>query len=408
METPKGMRDFLPEDMIIREEVITKIRLIYKKYGFLPRESPAMEKLEVLNAKSGEEIKGQIYKIENSDIGLRFDLTVPLARIVSNTRFPKPFKNYCMGRVWRREEPQKGRYREFYQADADIIGSSSMRSEAELLTMANEILDEFEFKEKTILLNNRKILNSLSKKLEIGEKREKVFRELDKLDKKEEGEVKKEIGKLIGKKKMEEFFSYLEVKGDNKKKLEAAKKIDGDGARELEEILELCPFEIKIDLTLVRGLGYYTGPIYEIKLSKNIGTVISGGRYDSLLELYGQQESAVGISVGIERLIYLLKKKEMTTTDVFVVSLKGYYKYSLKVAEEMRDGGLAVEVDLNERNVKKQFNYANALGIPYVVVVGEKEENEKKINLKNMESGKEELMTIKNAVKKMMRENSDK
>jgi len=404
METPKGMRDYLPDDMILREEVINKIKAIYKKYGYLPRDSPALEKLTVLNAKSGDEIKGQIFKIENDDTGLRFDLTVPLARICSNSSFPKPFKNYGMGKVWRREEPQKGRFREFYQCDIDIIGCPAMRAEAEILTVASEIFDEFGFKNKRIIINNRKILNSLAKKIGVEKEKDKIFRYLDKLDKIGEEKTAEGIEGIIGKEKTKEFFSYLKTNGTNEEKLEYAKKIDIEGAKELEEIINLCRFEIEIDLTLVRGLGYYTGPVYEIKLSNNLGSVAGGGRYDNLLELYGQKDFAVGISIGIERLVLLLKDKtKSTTTEVFVASIKGYYNYSLEVAEKLRENNVNAEVDLNERNLKKQFDYANALNIPFVAIVGEKEQKENKITLRNMKSGSEEFLEIKDAIKKLTR-----
>ncbi len=404
METPKGMRDYLPEDMVTREDIIEKIKKIYKKYGYLPRDSPALEKLTVLNAKSGEEIKGQIFRIENDDTGLRFDLTVPLARMCSNTSFPKPFKNYCIGKVWRREEPQKGRFREFYQADVDVIGCQNVRAEAELLTIANEVLDEFKFKERKILLNNRKILNALSKNIGIENQKDKVFRELDKIDKIGKENAIEKIEQIIGKEKTKEFFSMLKLNGTNKEKLEAAKKINEEGAKELEEILQLCDFEIQIDLTLVRGLGYYTGPVYEIKLSKDIGTIIAGGRYDNLLELYGQKECAVGISIGIERLLFLLKERKKgpdSRTDVFIASVKGYYEYSIEIAGKLRSLGISCQTDLNERNLKKQFDYANSLNIPYIIIVGEKEKNENKATLRDMKTGNEEMININDIAKKI-------
>jgi len=236
--TPKGMRDFLPEDMVLREKLIGAIKDVYKKYGFQPMETPAIETLDTLKAKAGDEVEKQIFIVEE-DMGMRFDLTVPLARVIANTSFPRPFKRYQISRAWRKEEPQKGRFREFWQADADIIGTKGMRAEAELLTMAKEILQKLGFKKPVILINNRKILETLVKKLGIDDKKVEVFRLLDKMDKIGEDEVKKQLAEVIGKDKVKELFSSIEIKGDNKKKLEAAKKIDEEGAKELGEILEL-------------------------------------------------------------------------------------------------------------------------------------------------------------------------
>ncbi|MBN2478130.1 histidine--tRNA ligase [Candidatus Micrarchaeota archaeon] len=403
MQTPKGMRDFLPEDMIQREQVIEKIKKAFKKYGFRPLETPAMETMEVLTAKAGDEIKSQIFRIEDSDWGLRFDLTVPLARVAANTQYPKPFKRYCIGRVWRREEPQKGRFREFWQADADIIGSKSMRCEAELLSMANSLLYEFGFKKPKILLNNRKILDALAASLDIEEKKNRVFRELDKIDKIGKKETEKNIGNLIGKEKSKELFKLLAVSGSNDKKLKSAEKLSSEGADELREILDLCSFDIEIDLSLVRGLGYYTGPVYEIKLSRDMGTVVAGGRYDDLMGLYGRNEYATGISVGFERLTALIKSEsaETTPTKVFVASVKGYYKDALKTAEKLRTEGINAEADLNERNLKKQFDYANSLKIPLIIIIGEKEAKENKVTLRDMDSGKEEFLLLKDALNKI-------
>jgi histidyl-tRNA synthetase len=399
--TPKGMRDLLPDDMFVREEVIEKIRAVYRKNGFVPMETPAMENLETLRAKAGEEVDRQIFIVEK-ELGLRFDLTVPLARVVSETSFPRPFKRYQIGKVWRKEEPQRGRFREFWQADADIIGSASMRCEAELLTMANEILRALGF-EPRILLNNRKILDALAKKLNVESKKDEIFRLLDKLDKIGRVEVRKGIEALIGKEKTKSLFDTIEIKGTNDEKLDAAKKISEEGAKELEEIIKLCDFPIEIDLTLVRGLNYYTGPIFEIKLTNDIGSVAAGGRYDNLLGVYGQPDYATGISIGVDRLVTLMQTaKRKTFTTVFVGCTKNeYYKKALDVAHELRQNEIAAEVDLNERNLKKQFDYANVLNIPYFVIVGERETKENKFTLHDMKTGKEEMLELKMIIEKL-------
>ncbi|MEM2948756.1 MAG: histidine--tRNA ligase, partial [Candidatus Anstonellales archaeon] len=405
-----GMRDFGPKEMLIREWVVEKIEEKFKLYGFRPLDTPAMEFLDVLTAKSGEEIKQQIFRIKGEEIGLRFDLTVPLARFVaSNLEIPKPFKRYAIAKVWRNEEAQKGRYREFMQADADIVGTKSMRAEGELLNLTYDVLKGlgFELKNAKFLLNNRKILNGLAESWGIDEKkREDVFRSLDKMDKIGENGVRKELEGKVGRKKTEEILESLKVGGKNREKLEFAARYSKEGARELEEILTYFP-KAEVDLFLVRGLAYYTGPIFEVKLSEEIGSVAAGGRYDGLIGLYGSGEYATGISFGVERLIYLINKRgeenaRETTTKIFVANVKPeFYPYALKIAEELRKAGICTEVDLNDRNLRKQFEYANALKIPYVAIVGEKEKKEGKITLRSMESGKEEFSSLNECIKKL-------
>lgn len=406
--TPKGMRDFLPEEMLVREWVLEKITGVYRSYGFRPLDTPALEYMSTLRAKSGDEIAGQIFRLEDEEVGLRFDLTVPLARVAANNAIPKPFKRYCVSTVWRKEEPQKGRMREFWQADADIIGSKSMRSEAELLLVANDALVALGFGKPEFILNNRKILDALAKELDFEGEKETVFRLLDKIDKIGLEKVREDMEKMLGKKKGDALFEILAAKGGNAAKIEAAKKISEEGAKELGEILANCPgLDVKVDFFLVRGLGYYTGPVFEIKLGGDIGSVGGGGRYDDLLGLYGQNDYATGISLGIERLMYLIKERDAkearkTYTRVFVASVKGYFAQSAKIAEEFRKAGIPAEVDLNERNLGKQFDYANSLGIKYVAIVGEKETKEKKITLRDMQSGKEKFVTIQNAVNEIL------
>jgi histidyl-tRNA synthetase len=404
--TPKGMRDILPEDMLVRNQVIERIERIYRKYGFRPMETPAMEYLDTLKAKAGEEADKQIFSLEGEKLALRFDLTVPLARVASTNSFPKPFKRYAIERVWRREEPQRGRFREFWQADVDIIGSKSMRSEAELLRLAKDVCGEFGFGSPLIGINNRKILDGLSEKLKLWKKKADVFRTLDKLDKIGEAQVRLEIEEFIGKTKTDELFDLINIAGSNEEKIKAARALSKEGAEELKEIISLCDFEVNVDLSLVRGLGYYTGPVYEIKLAKGMGTVIAGGRYDNLLGNYGQADPAVGISVGIERLITLILERDgnnkKTYSKVLVSTPKtDFYNEAARIANELRESGISCETDLNERNLRKQFDYANSLSIPYVAIIGPKEMEEKKITLRDMKSGSEETLGLRDAIKKL-------
>lgn len=394
--TPKGMRDFNPEEMIVREQVRTRITDIYRRYGFRPLVTPAMEYIDTLRAKAGEEIDQQIFMLDDEKLALRFDLTVPLARVSANSDFPRPFKRYCVGPVWRKEEPQKGRFREFYQADADIIGTKSMRAEAELLALAREVCTCFGFKKPKIMLNNRKILDALAKKVGFVKKKDEVLRLLDKMDKIGEDAVEDGLRDILGM-RAEELMEYTANGRSNDEKLKSIEKIEPEGTAQLREILSLCDFEITVDLSMVRGLGYYTGPVYEIKLSDDIGTVIAGGRYDNLLSVYGREDYATGISVGIERLITLIleknKSNRKTYSRVFIACAKqDFYKNTLELAGYLRKNGIEAETDLNKRNLKKQFDYANSLSIPYTIILGEREIKSGQFTLRDMETGKEEKL----------------
>jgi histidyl-tRNA synthetase len=401
------MRDIAPEDMFVREEAIERIRSIFRSYGYRPLETPAMEYLDTLRAKAGPEVDKQIFVIEGGEYGLRFDLTVPLARYAAATDAPKPFKRYAIDVVWRREEPQRGRFREFYQADVDIIGSSSMRCEAELLSLARDVCLAFGFDKPKIMLNNRKILDGIAAKLGVSDDvKGEVFRVLDKLDKIGEVEVEKLLREILGDAKAGELLDIIRAAGDNGKKLALAARFSEEGAKEVGRILSMCDFEVEFDLFLARGLGYYTGPVFEIKLSEDIGTVMAGGRYDNLLGVYGQAAPAVGISVGIERLVTLIGEKrtaaKRTDTRVVIASVKPeFYKNAVGFASELRKAGIASETDLNERNLRKQLDYANSLGIPFVAIVGEREAREKKVTLRKMSDGTEKLVPIGVAISRL-------
>jgi histidyl-tRNA synthetase len=402
--TPKGMRDIGPEDMYVREEVVERIRSIFRGYGYRPLETPAMEYLETLRAKAGPEVDKQIFVIDGGEYGLRFDLTVPLARFAASADVPKPFKRYAIDVVWRREEPQRGRFREFYQADVDIIGSTSMRCEAELLSLARDVCLAFGFDRPRIMLNNRKILDGIADSLSLGADKGEVLRVLDKLDKIGKGEVGRLLAEILGQEKADRLMEITMAGGNNDEKLALAEKFSREGADELRQILSFCPFEIEVDLFLVRGLGYYTGPVYEISLHEDIGTVIAGGRYDSLLGVYGTPMPAVGISVGIERLVTLISErgrgKKRTDSTVLVAAVKPeFYGNALELAARLRSAGIPCETDLNERNLRKQFEYANALSIPYVAILGEREVKGGLITLREMGSGKEQQMAFEEALK---------
>jgi len=413
------MRDFLPDEMEKREWAIAKIKSVYRRFGFAPMDTPALETVEVLEKKCGDEIKGQMFRIDDGRIALRFDLTVPLSRVCANNTFRKPFKRYCIAPVWRREEPQKGRFREFYQADADIIGCPTVYAEAELIACACEALSSIGFSGATVRLNDRRLVSKIAEGILPGNEGG-LLRLLDKRGKISRETMMQEFEELLdddeleSREPIEKFATFLDSIGSvssNSQKLEIAREYSPEAADGLKKIISLVGqydklLKIEIDFSLVRGLDYYTGPIFEITLSKEIGSVAGGGRYEGLLAMYGQGDSAVGISLGIERLLFLLKDKEMPRKGVFVAAVKDEIRpYALSVASRLRACGaasqtdLSVQTDLNERNLKKQIEFASAT-CEYIAIVGEREMKEKKVTLRNLQSGKEEVVTVEEAAKR--------
>ena len=404
---PKGMRDFLPEEMQRREWAMDAIKSAYRRFGFVPMETPALETVEVLEKKCGEEIKGQLFRVDDGRLALRFDLTVPLSRVASSNTFRKPFKRYCIAPVWRREEPQKGRFREFYQADADIIGCPSVRAEAELIAAAWAAIKALGFPQQpTVRLNDRRIISAIAGKLLPGREGQ-ILRILDKREKiGNEPAVAMLVGIGADIEKSKKLVAELTDGKDNRAKLELAAFYSPEASKDLAQLLALVAeysdeIKVSLDFSLVRGLDYYTGAIFEIKLSDEIGSVAGGGRYDGLLAMYGQADSAVGISLGIERLLALMGKKEAAKSGVFVAAAKEeFYPYALNVASQFRSAGIAAQTDLNGRNLKKQMEFA-ASSCAWIAIVGQREKKEKKVTLRNLETGKEEAVSLEEAVKRL-------
>jgi histidyl-tRNA synthetase len=396
----RGFRDFLPKDEILRRKIIQTIEKNYELYGFDPMNQPSIEKLEVLEAKSGEGIKTEIFRIEESDLGIRFDLTVGLPRMYSeNLDLPLPFKRFITGLSWRREEPQFGRYREFIQCDADILGSDSMRCEAELLASACSIMKDLNISDYTILINNRKILTGFFKSMNVEEdKIETAIRIIDKLDKKTENEVIEEL-KESGFENGKEILNGLNVTLDEFEKNEFCI----EGATELRELFNLLESykitNVKFVPSLARGLGYYTGPIFEIKSSNpKLGTICAGGRYDKLLELFsGKSIPAVGISFGVDRLTILFENEnKKTKTDIVLVNVKDEnYDELIEISNGLRSKGYNIRTDLMTRNMRKQIEYASSLGAKYIGIIGDSEIENKEISIKNLETGRQQTMKIK-------------
>ncbi|MEM7826155.1 MAG: histidine--tRNA ligase [Candidatus Aenigmatarchaeota archaeon] len=426
---PKGMRDFGQEETIMREYVIQTIKKVFECYGFESIETPALEDLELLTAKSGEEISKQIFRVETEKerkLGLRFDLTVPLARFVANNpQLPKPFKRYAIAPVWRYEEPQAGRLRQFYQADIDICGSESMEADVECLACALDCLKALGFEDVVVRINNRKILDAFVEivkekipeevKIEFGSL--EVFRAIDKLSKIGVENVKEELRKIgLQEKQIEKLLEMISLKGEFEEILEKSEallsksKKGKEGLEELKKIFEISKFygiekKLVLDFSLARGLDYYTGPIFEIEVKGGkIGSIAGGGRYDNLIELYGGRPTpATGISLGIERIMEL-KKKEMklpkTRVKVFVANVdESMKRKAIEIAKEFRKKGIPTQIDLMGRNLKKQLEYADSVGIPFVVIVGKKEVEKGKLKLRDMVKKVEMEMGIEEIIK---------
>ncbi|MBS3055246.1 MAG: histidine--tRNA ligase [Candidatus Aenigmarchaeota archaeon] len=421
-QTPRGTRDFLPEEMIKREYVINTIKNVFIRFGFDPLETPVFEEFKLLSKKSGEDIKKQIYEFKDKsgrDLGLRFDLTVPMARVIANNpQLPKPFKRYAIAPVWRYEEVSAGRKREFYQCDVDIVGSVSMEADVEIMTTAVECFKDLGFRDFKVKVSDRKVLEGfielIKKKIEPEMKLEfssaEIFRIIDKLEKIGVDEVEKELKKLgLNEKQTEKLVEVILVKGNYDSVLRKGKdllkgiKIAEEGLKELEEIWKYSKIYgidkyLVLDYSMARGIDYYTGPIFETEVRgyEKYGSIASGGRYDNLIETFGGRPTpATGISLGIERIIEILSdgKKfnlEKTKVKLFVASVSEELKKdAVKIALDLRKQGISCQVDLMNRSLGKQFEFADSLGIPFVLVVGKEELKKNVYKLKDMKKKSE-------------------
>ncbi|MDI6798936.1 MAG: histidine--tRNA ligase [Candidatus Aenigmarchaeota archaeon] len=423
-KTPKGTRDFLPDEMAIREYVLQTIKRIFESYGFECIETPAFEDLELLTAKSGDVAK-QIFRIETEKerkLGLRFDLTVPLARFLANNpQIPKPFKRYAIAPVWRYEEPQAGRMRQFYQADIDICGSKGMEADVECIACAVDCLETLGFKSLKVRINNRKVLEGfveiikkkIPARIEFGSL--EVFRAIDKIGKIGADSVKKELEKIgLPRKQIKDLLGMVSIKGRFEEVLEKGKELLGniakEGIEELEQIYEFSKFYgisglLVLDFSLARGLDYYTGPIFEIEAEtkRKVGSLAGGGRYDSLVELLGGRATpATGISLGIERIVEIMKEEmELPKTKIkaFIANVDEKVKpQAIKIAQRLRKDGISCQTDVMNRSLTKQLEFADGLGIPFVVIVGEKELKSKKFKLKDMKKNVEKELSLEQII----------
>ncbi len=429
--TLPGFMELLPEEQILFDKMKNIIETTYKKYGFLPLDTPNLELSEVLLTKSGGETEKQIYRFMKgeTDISLRFDLTVPLAKYVAKNygNLSFPFRRYQIGKVYRGEKVQKGRYREFYQCDIDIIGDEELNviNDSELPSVIYTIFKEFGFEKFTICINNRKLLNGLFEYLEQKDKSQEILRIIDKIDKIGKDAVITELQKIgIENIKIEKIIEFIEIDGNNREKIKKLKDLNIDnevfniGLNELEEtiinidLLGVPSSNYKIDLTIARGLDYYTGTVYETFLDKykEIGSVCSGGRYENLAGYYiNKKLPGVGISIGLTRLFYklnemnLIKVDKKSVSDILIIPMTDELDISLKLATQLRNLDINTEVYLNNKKLKAKLKYADKLQIPYIILIGDDEINNKKIKLKNMQSGEEIEVDINaNEIKKIL------
>lgn len=430
-----GFVELLPEDQVLFNSIYDKIRMSYEKFGFSPMDTPILEYSDVLLAKAGGETEKQIYRFNkgDTDISMRFDLTVPLAKYVTMNygRLAFPFRRYQMGKVFRGERTQKGRFREFYQCDIDVIADDTLplMTDAEMPAIIYDTFKSLGFSDFTIRINNRKILNGFFEELGLTDLAQDILRIIDKLEKIGKEAVFEEFEKLeIEKEKIEKILEFIEIKGSVDYVLDSLKSLNIEnetymlGVSELVEVVEgIRMFEVpdanfKIDLTIARGLDYYTGTVYETILNDypQVGSVCSGGRYDNLAEFYTNKKlPGVGISIGLSRLFYILKELEiiktdgLTTASVMVIPMQENLKYALSVASKLRQNGINTEVSYTNKSVKSQMNYANRIKVPFVIIVGEDEEKENKVTLKNMVTGNQELYNIEDAIN-ILKENDKK
>lgn len=413
ISNPKGTRDFLGEEKITRDKIVDTLKQTFESFGYSPLETPILERYDVLASKytGGAEILKETFKLKDQgkrDLGLRYDLTVPLARVIAmNPNLKLPFKRYEIGLVFRDGPVQLGRYRVFMQCDADVIGSKDMAGDAEIIALASIALKKLGF-DAAIKVNNRKILDGIVEYAGVKkEKAEDVVLSIDKLEKFGLEAVKKELKeKKIEETAITKIMELLDIKGNNEEKLEALKKFlnDNEGLREIEQVLaytNALGIGIDFDISLARGLAYYTGTVFEavLKNSKITSSVAGGGRYDRMIgALLGKGDyPAVGISFGLDRLYdaYVEKNKveAKTVAEIFVIPINTL-KESLQIAQKLRDEGLKVDMDLMQRGVSKNLDYANSMGIPYVIFIGPKELQENKVKLRDMKSGEEKMMNV--------------
>jgi len=441
--TPKGMRDFSPSVMFRRNYIFSVVKSVFEKYAFSPIETPAMENLETLTGKYGDEGDRLIFKVLNSgdflskatmdenstsqsvtkqisEKALRYDLTVPFARYVVQNRndITFPFKRYQIQNVWRADRPQKGRYREFFQCDADVIGTKSLLSEIELVQLYDEVFDTLKIPNIEICINNRKVLSGMVEVMNSKELFNDIVIALDKLDKIGIEKVKQEM-KVKGVSDealliMEKFLSVVEISELNS--LLSSSEIGTKGVEELEFVFEnieklgLKTSTLKFDITLARGIDYYTGCILEVvQKDVQIGSIGGGGRYDNLTAVFGLDDvSGVGVSFGLDRIYIVMEELnifpeniDQNTRVMFTNFGEEESIYCLSLLKQLRDNGISSELYPSNSKMKKQMSYADKKGVEFVIMIGENEMESNTITIKNMKLGTQESSTISEFITKI-------
>ena len=422
--TLPGFMELMPNEQILFEQIKEKIERTYKKFGFLPLDTPVLELSDVLLAKAGGETEKQIYRFEkgDTDISMRFDLTVPLAKYVAKNygNLSFPFRRYQIGKVYRGERAQKGRFREFYQCDIDIIGDEelSVINDAELPSVIYTVFKELGFDDFTICMNNRKILNGLFESLEQKENSVEILRIIDKIEKIGKDAVIEDRQKIIiSSDSIEKIIDFIQINGATDEKIKRLQNLNIEnetfkiGLEELTQVIKyvrafgIPEQNFKVDLTIARGLDYYTGTVYETFLNqyRELGSVCSGGRYENLAEYYTDKKlPGVGISIGLTRLFYklnelnLINANKKSISDVLIVPMIEDMTVPIKVANNLRNKGINTEIFLNNKKLKAKMKYADKLEIPYVIVIGEDEVNSGVLKVKNMRTGEEKETLIEN------------
>ncbi|WP_294140969.1 histidine--tRNA ligase [uncultured Sanguibacteroides sp.] len=445
---PKGTRDYSPEIMVKRNYIFDTIKSVFKLYGYLPLETPAMENLSTLMGKYGEEGDKLLFKILNSgdflssvtnneieerniprltnkicEKGLRYDLTVPFARFVVQHQndISFPFKRYQIQPVWRADRPQKGRYREFYQCDVDVVGSDSLLNEVELIQIVDEVYHRLKIK-VCLLINNRKILAGIAEIIGSSDKLIDITVAIDKMDKIGAENVNAELReKGISEESILKLQPILNLQGSNEEKLNSLQHIlqgSETGLKGVEELTTVFQYikelnittEIKLDLTLARGLSYYTGAIFEVKAKDaEIGSITGGGRYDDLTGIFGMKNmSGVGISFGADRIFDVMNQLNLfpqdttTTTRILFVNFgRREEAFCLSILKNLRGQGINAEIYPDTAKMKKQMTYADKKRIPYVALIGENEMTNHTVTLKNMVTGEQESVEINHLYEKL-------
>ena len=428
-KTLPGFMELLPEEQVLFNQMRKTIQETYEKFGFLPIDTPIIESTEVLLAKAGGETEKQLYSFTKGDsnLTLRFDLTVPLAKYVAlhSNEISFPFRRYQIGKVYRGERAQRGRFREFYQCDIDVIGDGELNiiNDAEIPSIIYEIFRKLGLDNFCIKINNRKILNGLYESIDAKEVSESIMRTIDKIEKIGIEKVKEELRELsLSEENIEKIIKFITIKGTTDDKLKELQNLNIknetylEGMQELKKVIEYIRlFNVpedyfSIDTSIARGLDYYTGTVYETFLNdyKSIGSICSGGRYNNLSEYYKDKKfPGVGMSIGLTRLFFILndigliKSNKKSISEVLIVSMISDISPAIEIANKLRQANINTEIYFDDKKIKAKFKYADKLKIPYVIVIGENEIKTGKLTLKNMKTGEQKECDLEEIINKL-------